>query len=269
MRRISFESLSFHVVMMLLAGFGILLLVMPTAVVLVMSFTSGASLKFPPPGFSLRWYDKLLDAWQLQQAAMNSLTVATWATLIGVAIGVPAALALGRASRLTSSMRGLDALFSAPLILPAMALGLAMLLFFSIVGMPVSIYTLIIGHAVACTPFIVRTTGAAVTQLDPALLEGSASLGASRAYTCRHITLPLIRPGILAGAFIAFMFSFDNVGVSLFLRDARTEMLPIRLWLDLETRLDVTVAAASGVLVGGTIILVMVAEWLSGLSRRI
>jgi putative spermidine/putrescine transport system permease protein len=101
---------------------------------------------------------------------------------------------------------------------------------------------------------------AALSQLPPALLESSASLGASRAYTFRRITLPLIAPGIAAGAFIAFMSSFDNVPVSLFLRDASTDMLPIRMWQDLEGKLDVSIAAVSSLMVLGT---------LTGISKRI
>ena len=93
--------------------------------------------------------------------------------------------------------------------------------------------------------------------------------GASRWYTFRRITLPLIRPGILAGAFIAFMSSFDNVPVSLFLRDARTDMLPIRMWQDLEGRLDVSIAAVSGVMIAVTLGLMIVMERLAGLSRRL
>ena len=83
------------------------------------------------------------------------------------------------------------------------------------------------------------------------------------------MTLPLIRPGILAGGFIAFMSSFDNVPVSLFLRDARTDMLPIRMWQDLEGKLDVTIAAVSGVLIVLTVALMMVMERVAGLSRRL
>jgi putative spermidine/putrescine transport system permease protein len=118
-------------------------------------------------------------------------------------------------------------------------------------------------------PYVVRTTVAALAQLDPVLLESSASLGASKLYTFRRITLPLIRPGILAGGFIAFMSSFDNVPVSLFLRDARTDMLPIRMWQDLEGRLDVTIAAVSGVMIVITIAALLVMERAAGLSRRI
>jgi len=105
--------------------------------------------------------------------------------------------------------------------------------------------------------------------MDPALLESSASLGAQRLYTFRRVTWPLIRPGVLAGAFIAFMSSFDNVPVSLFLRDARTDMLPTRMWQDLEGRLDVTIAALSGVIILFTLAMMIIMERATGLSRRL
>jgi putative spermidine/putrescine transport system permease protein len=266
-RRADPEQASFTLVMVALAGAGLLLLVLPTVVVIAVSFTSGFSLKFPPPGWSLKWYEALLDAWQLQFAAGNSIKVAIGTTTLAVVLGVAAALAIARSQRWTA--RVLDSLFMSPLVLPALAFGLAALMFFSLIGLPVSPLTLIIGHTVVCVPYVVRTTVAALAQLEPALLESSASLGASRLYTFRRVTLPLIRPGILAGAFIAFMSSFDNVPVSLFLRDARTDMLPIRMWQDLEGKLDVTIAAVSGVMIVVTLALMMVMERVAGLSRRL
>ena len=118
-------------------------------------------------------------------------------------------------------------------------------------------------------PYVVRTSVAALAQLNPSLLESSASLGASKFMTFRRVTLPLIRPGILAGAFIAFMSSFDNVPVSLFLRDANSDMLPIRMWQDLEGKLDVTIAAVSGVMIAITVVLMLVMERVADLSRRL
>jgi putative spermidine/putrescine transport system permease protein len=261
------EQASFTLVMGLLAGLGLLLLILPTFVVIVVSFTSSFSLRFPPPGYSLKWYAALGDAWQLQFAAWNSFQVAAWTTLIAVVLGVMASLAIARSP--TWKARVLDSLFMSPLVLPALAFGLAALMLFSLAGLPISMTTLVIGHTVVCVPYVVRTTVAALAQLEPVLLESSASLGASRMYTFRRITLPLIRPGILAGGFIAFMSSFDNVPVSLFLRDARTDMLPIRMWQDLEGRLDVTIAAVSGVMIVITIASLMIMERVAGLSRRI
>ena len=261
------DTVSFHAVMGVLAFVCIVILIAPTLVVLIVSFTSGFSLKFPPPGYSLRWYAALLDSWQLHFAAMNSFKIAIWTTAISIVLGVAAALGIARSKTMTAKV--LDSLFMSPLVLPALAFGLSALMLFSVVGLPVSPLTLVIGHTVVCVPYVIRTSVAALAQLDPVLLESSASLGASRLYSFRRITLPLIRPGILAGGFIAFMSSFDNVPVSLFLRDARTDMLPIRMWQDLEGKLDVTIAAVSGVLIVFTVAMMILMERVAGLSRRL
>ena len=125
-----------------------------------------------------------------------------------------------------------------------------------------------LGHVVVCVPFVLRTTLAALTQLDAALLDASYSLGADWWTTFRRITLPLIGRGIGAGAFLAFMASFDNVPVSLFLADERTEVLPIHLWQQIETNLDVRTAAVSGLIVIFTLLLMLVAERFAGLTSQ-
>jgi putative spermidine/putrescine transport system permease protein len=265
--RSDMSSVLFRGTMFLLAGSTLLLLIAPTLVVLIVSFTDSFSLSFPPPGYSLRWYEELINASQLQFAAMNSIKVALATTVLSILFGVSGALAIAGSPSATA--RVLDSLFMSPLVLPALAFGFAALMTFSAVGWTVSVTTLVIGHTVVCVPYVIRTTTAALAQMDPALLESSASLGARRLYTFRRVTWPLIRPGALAGAFIAFMSSFDNVPVSLFLRDARTDMLPIRMWQDLESRLDVTIAALSGVIILFTLAMMVVMERATGLSRRL
>ena len=267
MARAGADSVSLHLLLGALGAAALILLITPSFVVIAVSFTSGFSLKFPPPGYSLRWYAALADSWQLQFAAKNSLEIAAATTALTVVAGVPAALAIARSK--TAAARLLDIVFMSPLVLPALAFGLAALMWFTLLGMPVSPLTLVIGHAVVCTPFVIRTSVAALAQLDPNWLESSASLGASPWYTFRRITLPTIRPGVLAGAFFTFMSSFDNVPVSLFLRDARTDMLPIRMWQDLEGKLDVTTAAMSTVLIALTLVAMVAMERIAGLSRRI
>jgi putative spermidine/putrescine transport system permease protein len=267
MWRAGWQTWSFRLVIGTLAILTLVLLVAPTAVVVIVSFTSGFSLKFPPPGYSLRWYMELRDAWQLHFAALNSFKVALWATVLSILLGTAAGLAVSRSAK--ASARVLDSLFMSPLVLPGLAFGLSALAFFSRVGLEVSLTTLIIGHTVVCVPYVVRNTVAAMSQLDPALLECSSSLGAGRFYTFRRITLPLIRPAILAGGFVAFMSSFDNIPVSLFLRDAATDMLPIRMWQDLEGKLDVTIAALSSLLIFVTIAMIVLMERFTGLSRRL
>ncbi|ABQ39075.1 MULTISPECIES: ABC transporter permease [Bradyrhizobium] len=266
-RQRNWEALSFQIAMTAIAVLALILIVSPSLVVVIVSFTSGFSLKFPPPGYSTRWYVELWNAWQLQFAARNSVVVAMWSTALSIVLGVAAALAISRSKALTAKL--LDSLFMSPLVLPALAFGLAALMFFSLIGLPISLLTLVIGHTIVCVPYVVRNTVAALTQLEPTLLESSAILGASRLYTFRRIVLPLIRPGIISGAFIAFMSSFDNVPVSLFLRDAATDMLPIRMWQDLEGKLDVTIAALSSVLIIGTVALMAIMERTTGLSKRL
>ena len=266
LRRIRWEALSLKFVFGLLAAVALLFLVLPTAVVLLTSLTSSQSLRFPPPGFSLRWYVALLDADQMQRAGLNSLIVAFWTTLLSTICGTAAALAIARSR--SPMMRAADLLFMSPLLLPALSFGFAALIFINRLGLSPSIPLLVLGHGIVCVPFVLRTTLASLSQLDASLLEASESLGADRLTTFRRITLPLIGPGIGAGAFLAFMASFDNVPVSLFLADERTEMLPIHLWQQIETNLDVRTAAASGAIVIATLILMLLAERFAGLTRQ-
>lgn len=261
------DRLSFRLVVGALAGVAFFFLMFPTLIVLLTSFTSTPSLRFPPPGYSLRWYVSLLDAHQMQQAALNSFKVAVAATVLSVLLGTAGALAIGRSEARWAKV--LDALFMSPLLLPALAFGFAGLLYFSLIGVPLSLTTLVLGHVAVCVPFVLRTTIASLAQLDPALLDASLSLGAGPLFTFRRVTLPLIGRGIGAGAFLAFMASFDNVPVSLFLTDARTEVLPIHLWQIIDTDLDVRTAAASGVLIVATIVLMVAAERFAGLSKQL
>jgi len=252
----------------ILAVFSLVLLLAPTVVVIVASFTSSYSLRFPPPGYSTRWYEALwTQSPEILNAIVLSLKVASISTGISIVLAVAATLALAR--RREQWARAVEAMFLSPLMLPTLALGLALLMLFNLAGFGLSFWTLIIGHVAITAPYIVRTTSASLVQLDKSLLESARSLGASSGFTFRTVTLPLILPGIAAGAFIAFMYSFDNVAVSLFLSDARSEVLPIRMWHIIESNLDVRAAAVSGVLIGATVVLMLVMERLIGVSRHI
>jgi len=263
-----FERWSFGTVVGLLSAVAILLLLAPTVIVLVVSFTSGLSLRFPPPGYSLRWYEALFtDSPDLWRAARLSFQVAATATAISTVLALSAALAIARQPRLWA--RFLDSVFMSPLMLPTLALGLGLLVWFNVFGSGVSMLTLVIGHVAITTPYILRTTCASLSQLDPVLLEGARSLGAGPWFAFRTVTLPLVLPGIAAGAFIAFMMSFDNVAISLFLSDARSEVLPIRLWNIIESNLDVRAAAVSGILIVVTTVMVIVMERVVGVSRHV
>lgn len=262
---IDWEALSLKAVFGLISLITIFILVAPTVVILILSFTGEEALRFPPASYSLRWYAALLDANELQDAFIISIKVAAITTLASITLAVAAALAIAR-SRSTFA-RALETLFMSPLILPALAFGFASLMMFSLMGLRPSVMTLSIGHVVVCAPFVLRTTLASLAQLDLALIDCSTSLGASDAYTFRKITLPLISRGVISGGFIAFMASFDNVPVSLFLQDTRTQVLPIYLWDIIQNQLDSRAASACGVIVIMTIILMMMMERVAGFSR--
>jgi putative spermidine/putrescine transport system permease protein len=269
-RRTTTGDLSYRVVFGLLSTIALVILITPVVVVIVTSFTDSRSLRFPPPAFSLRWYSALFDpvqSAQIHTAAWNSVVIAVAATAISVVLGTAAALAIS--SRRTWWTQTLDAVFMSPLILPTLAFGLAALMFFSTLRLRLSIPLMIVGHVAVIVPFILRTTIASLSQLDRGLLDTSSSLGASAGYTFWRVTLPTIRPGILAGAFIAFMASLDNVSISLFLAGPENDVLPIRMWGMLESQLDVRTAAVSGVLIFTTAILLVVMDRIVGLTRRI
>lgn len=253
-----------------MALLGLVVLVSPVVIVLALSFSSAQTLRFPPPGWSFRWYEALFSSAQsghIHAAALNSVLVASAAMALGVLVAVPAALGLRRMP--IGSSKAWDFFFTSPLILPLLAYGLGALIFFSAAGWSPSLGLMAVGHTVVTAPLILRTTYASVLQLDRSVLESSDALGASRLYTLRRVTLPLIAPGIAAGGFLAFIFSFDNVPVSLFLATSTTDMLPIRLWGMMEVALDVRVAAVSGVLIAATTLLLLAAERVFQFSRHI
>ena len=264
------DAISYRVVVRGLAALGILVLLGPIVIVVTVSFTDALALRFPPPGYSTRWYLALFDqekSAEIQRAALNSLIVATCSTAIATTLGTLAALAIAKRSWRWAGR--LDLLFMSPVVLPSLAIGLALLMYFTLIGLRPSTPVLIAGHVVMIVPFVLRTTIANLSQLDPGLLASSESLGASRLFTFRRVTLPLILPGIGAGMFLAFMASFDNIPVSLFLTDARTEMLPIRMWGMLETRLDVRVAAISGLVAMATLVLLVLVDRLVRVDRQL
>jgi putative spermidine/putrescine transport system permease protein len=262
----AFERRSFWGVFGVLGVLAGLLLLAPTVVVLITSFTSGYSLKFPPPGYSTRWYEALWDSPELIDAFVLSLKLAAVATGISVVLAVSAALALAR--RREAWARTIEAVLLSPLMLPALAIGLSLLMLFNLAGTGLSFTTLVLGHVAITTPYILRTTSASLLQMDGVLLESAHSLGAKPLYVFRTVTLPLISRGILAGAFIGFMYSFDNVAVSLFLSDARSEVLPIRMWHIIESNLDVRAAAVSGVLIAATLVMMVVMERVAGITKH-
>jgi len=246
--------------------FAIALLTAPTLVVVIASLTGDLSLRFPPPSYSVRWYTALwTESPEILRVTVESLKVALVTTLICVVFGTLASITIARSEARWAAI--LDAFLMSPMVLPTMAFGLALLLMFSAMGVNLSSLTLVAGHVIICTPYVIRMVSASVQQLNQSLLECSESLGASRTFTFFNVTLPLIKRGITAGAIVAFLTSFDHVPVSLMLADPRSETLPIHLWTILEGSLDVRVASVCGVIVVTTLAIAILFDRTMGVAR--
>ena len=245
-------------------GFGtlcLIYLVAPIVIAIMMSFTAGQTLKYPPEGFSLRWYEALLDPVRSGTehiAAWNSLKIAGWAVLGSLLFAVPATIGMTRMKR--KSVNAIEPLLLAPLVLPSLVYGLAALIVANFFGFAPSLWLTVLGHVVVFGPLMYRAASVVAQGLNPSLAEASTTLGASWFMTLRRVILPLLMPGILAGAFLVFIQSLDNVTVTLFLADASTTVLPLRMFALIEESLDVRVAAISGILIAITLLGLLVAR---------
>lgn len=241
--------------------FAVIYLVAPIVIALTMSFTSGQTLKYPPEGFSLRWYEALLDPVRSateHAAAFNSLKIAGLAVLGSLLFAVPATIGMSRMRK--GAVGAIEPLLLSPLVLPSLVYGLAALIVANFIGLQPSLWLTVTGHVVVFGPLMYRAASVVAQGLNPSLAEASTVMGASWFTTLRRVTLPLLMPGILAGAFLVFIQSLDNVSISLFLADAETTVLPLRMFALIEESLDVRVAAISGILIGLTLIVMLVAR---------
>jgi putative spermidine/putrescine transport system permease protein len=266
--RIDVATLSYRAFVIVFGWIGVFILVGPVVLGLVMSFTAGETMRFPPEGFSLRWYGAALDpelSGPLHAAALTSLQIAVLAALGALIVAVPAALG---APRISGRLAGpLEALLLSPLVLPSLVYGIAALITATLVGLGPSRLLVVAGHVVVLSPLLYRATVAITAGLDRSLEEAAATLGSHPARTFFRVLLPLLAPGIMAGAFLVFMASFDNVTITIFLADPGTSVLPIRLWEMIETSLDARVAAIAGLLITITFALVLLAQRVAPLFR--
>lgn len=221
-------------------------LLLPMLVVVAMSFTNGVQLAFPPDGIGLRWYTRVLGDPAWLGAALNSLEVALGTTVLATLLGIGAGLGLVR-----STGRGaaaLRALIISPLIMPVIIVGVGTFLAFStwhIVGSPTG---LVLAHTVLALPLVVVAVSASIGTIDPELELAAASLGANRWRTFLRVTLPLIVPGVVAGALFAFITSWDEIVVAIFMTSPTFRTLPVLIWSQVRTQLDPSVAATGTIL---------------------
>jgi len=227
----------------LLGGAVIATLILPILVVMVISFSSASYLTFPPPGLSLRWYEKFFSDPNWMEAFWKSSVIAATSAIISVTLGASAAMGIVR-----SEIRGksiIMLLLVSPVIVPPVVLGLSLyslFLRFDLVG---TIWGLASAHAIGGIPLVVIIVSAALQGVDRRLEQAAALHGAPPLTVFRTVTLPAIAPGLAAAAFFAFLHSFDELVLSLFLSSAQLKTLPLMLWADINYQLNPVLAVVS------------------------
>jgi putative spermidine/putrescine transport system permease protein len=231
------------------AALGFALMLLPIVFVSWLSFFKNELLAFPPEAYSLRWFSQIWSQSQFAQGFTTSFEVAAVAMLGGLVLGIPASLAL--AHHVFRGREAAMALLTAPLIVPSIVIGTALYLFFIEIeiatGWPLagSLLALALAHILITIPWTVRLITASLLSLDPALEEAAMSLGANRWRTLLRVTLPVIRPAVVAAGLFGFVVSFGNLEISLFLVAPGVTTLPIAILQYLEWKIDPTIAAVS------------------------
>ena len=221
-----------------------IVLLLPVVIVVLAGLNAGDYLTFPPQGLSLRWVISFLSSQSLRTSYLLSLTIAFVVMLLSTALGTMAALFLTRVAFRGRSL--LRAYFLAPLMLPGLVLGLALYVFYIVtnVGLARTLPGMVIGHVLVTVPYVIGTVSAALYNFDVSLEDAARSLGAGPVRAFRAITLPSISPGIMAGSIFAFIVSFGQFDISLFLSTPNITPLPIALYNSLRYKFEPTAAAA-------------------------
>jgi putative spermidine/putrescine transport system permease protein len=243
----------------------ILFLLLPIIVVIPVSFTEAAVFRFPPEGFSLQWYEKIRSVDGLLGALWLSARIAGLATAISLLLGTLCAIAVMRGR--VPGAEAIATFMVSPLMLPGLVLGIAMLQALREIGLRDAWTSLLLAHVVVTMPFVMRTVLATLSLFDFAMVDAARTLGCSYPVALWRVLVPNILPGFVSGALFAFIASFDNYPVSIFLVDVRTKTLPIQLLNYLEISPDPTLAAVSTCLIGLTILVLIACDRLVGLRR--
>jgi len=245
---------------MLVATLGFVSLLLPLVFLVIWSFNASRT-GARWDGFTLDWYRLLLQRGDLGRALRTSLVVGVIATVISTAFGTVAALALGR-PRWQGASR-LEPLLVLPIGTPEVVAGISLLILFSSAGVHLGLATVIIAHTTFCIPFTILVVLARIRGMDRSLEEAALTLGADEVTAFRRVTLPLLMPGIIAAALLAFTLSFDDFVITFFTAGPGTSTLPLVIYGMVRRTVEPTVNALSALLVLGTTLLLLVARrWL-------
>jgi|HigsolmetaAR203D_1030402.scaffolds.fasta_scaffold00551_29 ABC-type spermidine/putrescine transport system, permease component II len=238
-------------------------LLAPVILVFPLSFAGDQVLRFPPTSWSTRWYTALFANSQMLKAFWTSLTLAAIVTVLSIAIAVPAAWAV---TRLRFPGRDLFFnVFTAPLLLPTIVLGLAILIVFASFKLLATLHGLVLAHLIVTLPYALRVLAVSLSTQDRACEEAARTLGAKPLTVFFRVTLPMMTPGIVASAALCFLVSFDEVVITLFLTGPRITTLPVELYNYVYNQADPLVAAVSALLILLTLAVIMIVERAMGL----
>ena len=265
-----------HYTYLIFCGLVFFFLIAPLFVILPLSFNaeqyihfSAKMLALDPEGFSLRWYEDMIygtkNPWGL--ATKNSLFIAFFATIGSTILGTVAAL--GLSSRHMPYKAAFMALLISPMIVPLIISGTAIFFFMAKVGLSATHTGIILSHIILGTPFVVITVTATLSGFDHSVTRAAASLGSNPVNTFMKITLPLIMPGVISGALFAFVTSFDEVVVVLFLAGLENTTIPIQMWVGLREQLSPTIMAVATCLIVMSTLILVTAELLRRRSERL
>lgn len=240
-------------------------LLAPLLVVIAISFTSSNFLSFPPQGFSLKWYQEIIKNPLYIDAFWLSLQIAGLGTFIAICLGVPASIILKRKRFFGSQL--ISSLFLSPLILPTIVLGVAILQYASAMGLTRTFGALLAGHIVLIIPYVVRATLVSLSDFDLTIEEAAQDLGATTLETFRYVTLPQIKPGVIAGALLGFVISWINVEVSIFNPTSDGITLPVRIFNQVQGTVDPSMAAISALTIYFAIVTVLALDYFIGIEK--
>lgn len=244
----------------------LLFLVFPVFVVVPVSFSSAKYLQFPPPGWSLQWYQNYLDRPGWVPATFLSIRVAIVVSILATVLGTAASLALVRGKFPGKS--AINSFMVSPLVVPAIIVAIGIYFFYAQVRLVGNELGLILAHTALAFPFVVTNVSATLQGFDERLEYAAMNLGANRWRTFWRVTLPIIRPGVFAGALFAFITSFDELIVALFISGSGAVTLPRKMWDSLRQEIDPTIAAVSTVLILVSIVILFTAELVRQRSER-
>lgn len=237
----------------------LVLMYLPILLVAIYSFNDGR-LSSVWEGFSLRWYKVLLRDAAIFEALGNSLILAALSCLGAAVIGTLGAVGM---HRLRSRTKGaIEYLSTLPIMIPEIILGMVFMAFFSLLGLPFGMTTLVIGHTAFCIPYVFMLVKARLAGLDPSLAEAARDLGAGEARGFFDVTLPLITPAILSGMLLSFAMSMDDVIISIFVTGVKVNTLPIKIYSQIKFGVTPEINALCTLMLLATILLVLLSQWI-------